>query len=400
MGNHSNKKSLLIVSSVFFFVILGTYIVSLLARGYRPNLQGDNLVLKATGILSATSKPKGASVYINDKLTTATDDTINLNPGDYILKIVKDGYLPWQKSIAIKEETVYQSDTQLFRSAPDLSPLTLSGAINPVASPDYSKIIYSVASASASLDNGLYLIELNDIPLSLSKNTPRQIAPNFSGVDWSKASFEFSPDSRQVLVKIGTAHYLLNLSNPITQTSLVDITSKLSLIEKDWKTQETELVQIRIARLPKELRPYVSTESARNIIFSSNDDKVLYLSATDSALPQNIVTPLPAQSTQAQTRTLQKDNYYVYDLKDDTNFLVGSKTSVINPFWMPNSANIVYTENQAIIAIDYDNTNKNTIFGGNFNPQVVFPWADGSKIITLTSAYVGSAENLYAITVR
>ena len=400
MENRSNKKSLLIVLSVFLFVVVGTYVVSLLARGYRPNLQGDNLTLKATGILSATSKPKGASVYLNNKLTTATDDTINLNPGDYLLRIIKDGYLPWQKSIVIKEETVYQSDAQLFRSAPDLSPITLSGAINPVASPDYSKIIYSVASASATRDNGLYLIELNDTPLSLSKNTPHQIAPDYPGIDWSKATFEFSPDSRQVLAKIGNLHYLLNLDNTITQSSLSDVSYRLPIIRTDWQTQESQLVQIRISRLPKILQPYVSTDSARNITFSSNDDKVLYLAATDSALPQNIITPPPAQSTQSQSRNIVAGNYYIYDLKDDTNFLIGPQSTVHNPFWLPNSTNVAYVQDQQIIAIDYDNTNRVTLFGGNFQPQAVFPWADGSKIITLTSAYVGAAENLYAVTIR
>lgn len=400
MGNHSTKKSLLIIVSVFLFVIISTYIVILFARGYRPNLQGYNLILNPTGILSATSKPKGASVYINDKLTTATDDTVNLSPGNYLLKIVKDGYLPWQKSIIIKKEIVYQSDAQLFRSAPDLSPITLSGSINPVISPDYSKIIYSVASASATQDNGLYLIELNNTPLSLSKNTPRQIAVNFPGIDWSKASFVFSPNSRQILATFSNAVYLLNLDTPITKTSLSDITVRLPLIRADWKNQEAELIQIRLSHLPEKLKSLVSTQSAKYISFSSNDDKVLYLAATDSALPQNIITPPPAQSSQLQTRNLQQGNYYVYDIKDDTNFLIGSQNSILNPFWMPNSNNVIFVENQAITAVDYDNTNKVTLFAGNFNPQVVFPWADGTKIITLTSAYIGAAQNLYAVTIR
>ena len=400
MGNHSTRKSLLIIISVFLFVIISTYLTILFARGYRPNLQGHNLTLSPTGILSATSKPKGASVYLNDKLTTATDDTLNLTPGNYLLKIAKDGYLTWQKSIVIKKEIVYQSDAQLFRSAPDLSPITLSGSINPVISPDYSQIIYSVASASASQDNGLYLIELNRLPLSLTKNTPRQIATNFSGIDWSKASFTFSPNSRQVLATFPNFIYLLNLDTPITKSSLIDITPRLPLIAADWKNQEAELVQLRLSRLPEKLRNLVSTDSAKNISFSTTDDKVLYLSATHSALPQNLITPPPAQSTQPQSRTLEPDNYYVYDIKDDTNFLIGSSASIQNPFWMPNSDNLVFVTNQTISAIDYDHTNQVVLFAGNFNPQVVFPWADGTKIITLTSAYVGAAQNLYAITVR
>jgi len=403
MGNRSEKKSLLIILSVFLFVIVGTYLVTLFARGYRPNFQGNNLTLNATGLLSATSKPKGASVYVNDKLITATDDTINLAPGSYLVKIIKDGYLPWQKSVNIKKEIVFQSDAQLFRSAPDLSPITLNGAVNPVISPDNSKIIFSVASASATANNGLYIIELNDILLSLTKNTPRQIAVNYPGIDWSKAVFTFSPDSRQVLANFpprsGGVNYLLNLSSPVNQQTLIDITPRLSLIKADWKNQESQLVQIKLDRLPQNLRPLLSTDSAKSISFSV-DDKVLYLAATDSALPTNLISPPPAQSTQTQDRQLKKGNYYVYDLKDDTNFLIGPQNSVLNPFWMPNSSNLIFVKNQIITAIDYDNTNQVTLFAGNFNPDVVFPWADGTKFITLTSAYTGAAQNLYAVTVR
>lgn len=401
MGNRSERKSLLIITSVFLFIIIGTYLVTLFARGYRPNFQGNNLTLSVTGLLSATSKPKGASVYINDKLVTATDDTINLDPGTYLLKIVKDGYLSWQQNVNIKKEVVYQSDAQLFRSAPDLSPITLSGAVNPVASPDYSKIIFSVASASATTDNGLYLIDLNNTLLSLTKNTPHQIATNFPGIDWSKATFIFSPDSRQVLASFPhlNTNYLLNLNITITQSSLVDVTARLSLIKTDWNNQDIQLAQIKLARLPESLQTLVSTDSAKSISFSF-DDKVLYLAATDSALPANLISPPPAQSTQTQNRQLQKGNYYVYDLKDDTNYLIGSQNSIINPFWMPSSNNLIFVANQSIMAIDYDNTNQVTLFGGAFNPNVVFPWADGTKIITLTSAYTGAPQNLYAVTVR
>ena len=401
MGNRAERKSLLIIISVFLFVILGTYLITLFARGYRPNFQSNNLTLNATGLLSATSRPKGASVYIDDKLTTATDDTINLAPGDYLIKIVKDGYLSWQKTVNIKKEIVYQSDAQLFRSSPDLSPITLSGAINPVINPDNSKIIYSVASASATLDNGLYLIELNDVLLSLTKNTPRQIATNFPGIDWSKATFSFSPDSREVLAsfpRLGI-NYLLNLNTPINLSSLVDVTPRLALIRSDWQKQDQDFIKIKLDRLPKELKTLVATESSKLISFSS-DDKILYLAATDSALPNNLISPPPAQSTQQQSRHLKKDNYYVYNLKDDTNFLVGPQNSISNPFWMPNSSNLIFVEMQTITAVDYDSTNKATLFAGNFNSDIVFPWADGTKIITLTSAYTGAVQNLYAVTVR
>jgi len=138
MPQQSTNKSLLITISVFLFIITSTFLITLIARGYQLDFNQPSGI-KATGLLSATSKPKSASVYIDDRLFTATDDTINLPPDEYHIKIVKDGYLPWEKTIQIKKETVYQTDTQLFRSVPDLKPITFTGALNPQASPDFSR---------------------------------------------------------------------------------------------------------------------------------------------------------------------------------------------------------------------------------------------------------------------
>ena len=151
MKTTPNRLSLILITSVSLFIILATYLISLFARGYRFSLK-DGFSSEPTGMISAVSRPKGASVYLDDKLITATDDTINLPPGVYQLKITKDGFLPWQKTVTIKPETVYQADIQLFSTVPNLKPITLTGAINPAVNTDNTKIIYAVASASATKD--------------------------------------------------------------------------------------------------------------------------------------------------------------------------------------------------------------------------------------------------------
>lgn len=397
----SNKKSLIVLLSVFTLIVFGTYIVSILAKGYQFNFK-NGAVLQATGLLSATSKPKSASVFINDRLVTATDDTINLPPGEYNVRISKDGYLPWQKKIQIKKETVYQTDTQLFSSVPNLQPITLSGAINPVVSPDGSKIIFAVASASASINNGLYQIELNDNIIPINKKVPHQIAQNFPNIDWSKFVFSFSPDSRQILANLKNSNitYLISLDSPINLKNISDVTPRVSIIKEDWENQSKQLVTAKIDKLPLEIKNLISTDSAKNISFSQTEDKIFYLAKENGKIKENIITPPPAQSTQLQSRDVKKDNYYVYDIKDDTNFLIGPESLIKNPFWLPNSNNIVFVEDKKMKVIEYDATNKQVLFAGNFNPDVVFPWSDGSRIVTLTSAYPSAPENLYSITIR
>ncbi len=396
-----DKKSISIILFVLVLIISVTYGISFFARGYQISTKGKVSFL-ATGIISATSKPKGASVYIDDKLITATDDTINLPPNEYTIRIVKDGYLPWQKTVQIKKEIVYQTDTQLFRSSPDMKPVTLTGAINPVISPDHSLVIYSVASASASKDNGLYLLELNNSLTFLAKNLPKQLSPNLSNLEWSQFDFTFSPNSKQILAHNpkNDINYLINLDSNTDFKNLYDITAKLSLIKEEWKNQEEQIIKTKMALLPPEIQAVVSTNSAKNITFNSDETKVLYLAQIDSSLKKDLITPPPAQSTQNQARDIKKNSYYVYDLKDDTNFFIGNLESLYNPDWLANSSNIIYIEDQKIQTVEYDNTNKQTLFAGNFNKDVVYPWLDGNKIITLIAPYNNAQENLYSISIR
>lgn len=395
-----NKKSLFMMLFVSVFVVLGTFAIVFFAKGYKITTKGKISFL-ATGIISATSKPKAASVYIDDKLITATDDTLSLTPGNYQIKIVKDGYLPWQKDIEIKKEVVYQTNTQLFRSSPDLKAITTTGAINPTLSPNGNLVIFSVASASASKDNGLYLLRLSDTAVSLFKNPIEQLSPNYQNIDWSDYLFTFSPNSKQVIAKntIKNINYLINLTNTITLKNLYDVTARLPIIQQEWKLQEEEIVKAKLEALPLELHPFISTESAKNTLLNNDETKVLYLAQSNGSLKADIITPPPAQSTQAQVRDINKDNFYVYDLEDDTNYLIGSK-ELLNISWIPNSNNLIYVENQEIKTVEYDNTNKQTLFAGIFNKNNVFTWLDGSKIITLIAPYNNAQENLYSISIR
>ncbi|MFA6250069.1 MAG: PEGA domain-containing protein [Candidatus Shapirobacteria bacterium] len=402
MPNTSDKKSLLTILSVAFFIILITTLITFFASGYQLNFQ-KGPVIKATGLLSATSKPKSASVYINDQLVTATDDTINLPPGSYTIKIVKDGYLPWQKTVQIKPEVVYLTDAFLYRSVTEIKPITLSGAINPAVSPDGNKIVYAVANASAAKDNGLYLLETYQSPLPLSRSIPpKLLSASAPSLDWSVFTFEFSPNSKSLIatnpqIKIS---YLLPLDSPITAKNMFDISSQIAAIKKDWLSQEAEIITTNLARLPMALQSVVATSSAKQLQISSGETKILYLANTTTRLPAIVTTPLISFSNQPQTRQIEKGNYYTYDLQTDSNYLVGNSQSVANLTWLPDSNNLIFVEDNQIRIIETDSTNKQTLYGGSFNPQIVVPWFDGNKIVTLASAYAGSPENLYSISIR
>src|SRR3990167_10199784 len=110
-----------------------------LAKGFRFSTNQGMII--GTGILSITSLPDQASIYLDGHLTSATNTNINSLPAKkYKVQITKEGYIPWEKEVEVKEGLVTQIKATLFRAIPALFPLTYTGAVNATLSPDGQKL--------------------------------------------------------------------------------------------------------------------------------------------------------------------------------------------------------------------------------------------------------------------
>ncbi|PIS09039.1 hypothetical protein COT75_03445 [Candidatus Beckwithbacteria bacterium CG10_big_fil_rev_8_21_14_0_10_34_10] len=425
------NKKLLITLSIAVFLIFGTLGAIRFAKGYRLNFK--NKTVDGTGLLVTNSFPKGASVYINSKLTTATDDTLNLPPGEYEIKIVKDGFISWEKKLLLQEELVTQTNAHLFPAVPDLNALTSSGATNLTPSPDGYKIAFSVASASAKLKNGLWVLDLNSNSLSSSYGT-RQISQEFGSIDFSKADILWSPDSQEILVKNNGDTVLLDADRLNQPESINDVLVRLSLILSEWEKELAEKRQKQLSKLPEEMQK-IATQSAKNVYFSPDEEKLLYTATASALIKEDLIPSLPASNTQEEERNLQAGRIYVYDLKEDKNFFIAEaeketaeetkldkeedEKAIINrrikeiqrhysPLyfqslqWFPTSKHLVYNMKDKITILEYDNTNIATVYAGPFENSFVYPWPDGSKLAILTTLTPEADQplNLYAIDLK
>ena len=447
------KLHLLIFISAAIFIAIGTYFTIRWAKGYRPTKNG---LTKATGLLAANSFPKGAQVYLNHHLTTATDDTINLAPGKYQVEIKKDGYHTWQKDLVIEKELVTQTNATLFPTTPSLTPLTYTGALNPTPSPDGNKIAFAVASASATTKNGLYVEDLSSNPLALNRS-PKQITRNTPAFDFSQATLTWSPDSSQIIASFPNKTNLLLEADKFNDASTFkDVTYLLPSIFADWEREIAQTEKTKLKEFPKFILK-VATESAQNVFVSPNDEKMLYQATKEITIPDKLIPPIPAASTQPETRDLKPGNFYVYDAKEDRNFLVLSKeeattsgkkqiilknvlapippaelnlplessssplislkasnlTQTLKNFtyqyspiyltniqWFPDSYHLIITTDKSIDIVEYDGTNRTTVYSGPFDPSLVYPWPDGSRLITLIKFSPQTPPNLYTIKLK
>lgn len=397
-----NRVTLLIISTLVILVgAIGAVI--LVARGYRFNLAKKEFF--PTGILVATSDPDGAEVFLDGKLKTATNNTISLSPGRYKIRIVKDGFIPWEKEITIKPEEVYKTNVFLFPAVPDLRPLTLTGAVNPALSPDSTKIVYSVASASAD-KNGVWIADMSRFPAPVpffSSADFRQIYHDSPILSLSTAKFLWSPDSRQIIATPGSGLAVL-LDTDKTNDQLNFIANSLPTILSQWDAQNEIKTSAQKNKLVKPLADFLSTTSA-NLRFSPDETKILYQATASASLPEVLPTYLPGTNPTPETRQLSSDNIYVYDIKEDRNYEISNcnpPAGGSNCVWFPSSRHLLSYTSQQISVMEYDGTNPALVYAGPFTPGIVFPWPNWSKIVILTSlnSLPSAQENLYTINLR
>ncbi len=438
------------VKSPLFYVILSglliaiaTIIAIFIARGYLPDLNTRSLI--PTGILVATSDPDGARVYINNHLTTATNNTLNLSPNTYDIKIEKDGYSTWNKRVEIKKEEVYKTNVFLFPKFPDLRPLTLTGVINSEESPNERKIVYSVASASAE-KNGLWILDLEGGRPIFGGYDIRQIYKDSPELSLTNYKFFWNPDSQQIIAYKQSPP--LEPAKPLSPSGATTTTAELKLTTavasasaNPYKrfTKETTIASAylldgsRLNTLPQSLTPEGLTnllagwadlwdeknslnltklpipiasffrEKASEFFLSADESKILYTASSSATVPQFQTVYLPGRNSTHEERTISPGKLYVYDIKEDKNYYIldhnNSKDAKID--WFPSSRHLLLHTTSEISVMEYDGTNKSVLYTGPFSQTIFVPWPNWSKIAIVTSFNnQAGGENLYTINLR
>lgn len=397
------KRALLTSLVVLVFLLLGTLAAVFYAKGYRFTPEKGNAGIKETGLLVATSVPNGASVYINDELTTATNNTINLNPGEYEVKIIKEGYFAWKKKIIIKKEVVSRADALLLPTAPKLESITNSGVANPVIDDSKSLIAYTVSSNSAQKD-GVYLMDMNAKPILNILGSNNQLANNII-YDFSQSSLEFSPDGTQIMATIPKSQSTFLLSTDGLNTQPQSIVTTVLQTKTAWKNQEKKLTDKVISDQKTKVVSLIN-ENFKNVVFSPSQEKILYTASQSADLPIVISPRLIGVNSTPEVRQIKAGNLYVYDIKEDRNYLILDNTQNNNnstPYyiWYSDSNHLVYSQDNKINIMEFDAGNTTTVYAGPFSNNFVYPWIDGSGIVILTNLNNDDAPmNLYRLVLK
>lgn len=393
---------LLTIGVVAFF---GT-IISLYARGYRLNPKDRKL--DPNGLLVLKSQPDSAQIYVNGELKTATNATIPLSPGTYDVSVKKEGFIEWKKRLTIDKEIVTEATAHLFKFAPNLSAITFESVENPTPSHDFTKIAYIVPSIGTNSETaGLWVIENLNLPLGFAREPKRVTDGNLNS-----SKYIWSSDDSQILITTPKGTFLLDAGQFTSQNQRTNVAGLADSYVADWNELKLKQRDSQIKKLPDALQDILVRKTSA-LIFSPDEDMVLYTASSEAKLNDNLIKQLPGASTQKQEREIKAGRTYVYDIKEDRNFMVDDHSNDLQIeggfsdgftrrlMWYPSSRNLILAETDNVLIMDYDGTNRQTVFSGSYNAPSVFPTLALDRLIILTNfGGTSSPANLYSLTIK
>lgn len=373
------SKRFLVTLLTVLIITIGTGVAIFLAKGYI--FSPSDRTVAGTGIITITSEPDSASVYVDGHLTTATNATIStLSPKKYSIKVTKEGFIPWEREVEVREGIVTPLKLTLFPSIPTIYPLTFNGVSSPVISPDGSKVAFLVSSGKKP-GVWVWTLESNQ-PISFARsNEPHQIASN-NPIDYSKATLKFSPDSKQVLATIGQNNFLLDSEN--LNSDPRDITAILSSTQKGWDDDIRDKESSRVLAI-KDLGVRKIASDSAMVEWSPDETKFIHRD-----------TPLSDLEKKGQTII---NNFKVYDLEEKKDYNLPPARA---HSWLADSRHIILVEDGKISIADFDGTNKAVIYAGSFVDNFVFGWSDSSRLVIISSVPTPTASepNLFGINLK
>ncbi len=432
------NRSFLFTLGVGLAIILISSAVIFFAKGYTFNTSQGKI--QKTGIMVVTSEPTNAAVYINGQLKDTTNTTINfLTPGWYKVRVTKDGFTPWEKTVEVREELVTRLDLTLFPQVPDLRRLTLTGAVDAKLTPDGQRIVYRVIQPDKA---GLWVIGATD-QLPFLNSDPIQIYHDLSKFDLAKAGYVFSPDSKNLLlinndVKGQPVYYLLDLqkvNDNIVPMSVTDVQNLLVSWQDTVYSKQKNLRQ-KLLTSVGDVPAYESPKPNITIALAAVDQvlsdgalgtqvaspvaiPVSPKPSTSQASPSPTSTPSPQviiQKIMALSNTIQwspkqdkllftttDGKTHIYDLTTGKYYDLQKADSYS---WFPSDLHIIELNPQGnkgqIVITDIDGQNPILVYSGQFVDSIAFPAFSGTKIIILTNLNqaADTQPNLYAINLR
>lgn len=312
---------ILLMGYVLIAIAIVIASIILLYQAYGFGL-GKNGTVIQNGLTFFSSQPHPAKIYVNNTLNNSTTNTrLVLPAGIYQVKLARDGYWDWQRTIELAGGSVEHYDypflfpkvitttrVQTYKAAPGLV----------TQSPDQRWLVISQPDSITNFD--VYDLK-NPTKVPLMMSLPVGLLSKASNSENLQLE-EWSDDNQHVILQHNfddkTEYILLDRTNP-EQSINLNITlainpSKLTLVNK--KYDRYYIYEAATATLQAiSLKSPVKTALLQNVLAykSYGDDSFLYV--TDSNAPAGkVLVKMTRGSTTSNIRSLSSSPNYLLDL--------------------------------------------------------------------------------------
>ncbi len=248
--------------SVFFltFFILAPTLI-FYASGYRLDLKRIKILKTGTLYIEA-DKIRDGQLYINDNLLedpfNKEQFVYNLLPGEYKVKLMKDGYYSWEKSLTINSSlTTFVNDLILFKKNVPLQMINDS-IENFYLSNNKQQIVYTIDSESFT-EIYLYVIESKEITLLYR-------------IPQTQVSISWAASDKKLLVSTITSNTILEISNPQNTININKVTA-LNPDNVNWDIHSDNLIYFTLDN--SIYRFNILALEAENILTNQNSDSII-----------------------------------------------------------------------------------------------------------------------------
>jgi hypothetical protein len=369
--------------------------------GYRYNI-GKGRVQK-TGIIRVTSVPSGADIYLNGTkygLSQTPARIEKLLPGDYEIKLSKDGFYDWQKKLPVYENGTTFAEKVILWKKSAASVISTTTADSWLVSPDKNIVAITDKLGSVSL------LDINSGIFGETSGGSFETITSISSYDDLKLS-SFSPSGRYIIaeaVKGGkTAYYLIDTlsknNKKISSQDFINVKWEASS-DNLYALDKTGLWTINLASLKPQISTkgliasdfYVSNKSLyfiadgvlkRQALGENNSSAVEKLSCADCriyGIKSNRLIALGAGGDMSiidlnrQVKTINakaknidwlnpnsmifSNDYeiFIYEFaKSDPELITRLGSPITSAIWHPNGRHLIFSTDNKIKIIELDN---------------------------------------------
>lgn len=413
------SRLILLLTCLFSFALIAPAAV-LYSQGYRFDFK--NKKITQTGGIFLKASPRQANIYLDGKLVKTTDFFFgsvlieNLLPGFYGIRVEKEGYSPWEKTLEVKEKEVNETKFITLIPAKNDFEILAKNVDNFWPAPDGKKIILQEPGTKG------WSLKIYDTEKNLKSNLLGEKDVSLKGADL--LGLEFTPDSKEIYLSVGSQEQEKNFSlkldkipPSLSARKIPEIFPNAITVKKIndndvyyldnfgfiFKTDSNFKGGTKINQIPFPVKQETEyqLDIFDNFLFLKEDKSLYLLEETADSFDKILdnVDNLNISPDKKKLAISANSEIWIFFLKDflgqpsqkagDKLFLLRLSQKIRDLFWL-NNGYLIFSAEPDIKITEIDNRDKiNAVNLAQFPDPEIF-WDDSSGKL-----YVLSQNNLY-----